>query len=58
MVNDREQVDLSVVLPCYNEIDYLQKAVDNTENLLKRTSYTYEIIIAEDASTDGTDKLA
>ena len=58
MVNDREHVDLSVVLPCYNEIDYLKKAVDSSDDLLKRTNYTYEIIIAEDASTDGTDQLA
>jgi glycosyltransferase involved in cell wall biosynthesis len=48
----------SVVLPAYNEAEYLQPAVEQISQTLNQTGYTYEIIIAEDGSTDGTDKKA
>ncbi|MCW4030002.1 MAG: glycosyltransferase family 2 protein [Candidatus Bathyarchaeota archaeon] len=49
---------VSVVLPAYNEVDYLEPAVTQISEALKQSNYTYEIIIAEDGSTDGTDKKA
>jgi glycosyltransferase involved in cell wall biosynthesis len=47
-------VQVSVVLPAYNEVDYLQPAVEKTIQTLKEFTQSYEIIIAEDGSTDGT----
>ena len=52
------QVELSVILPCYNEAQILRTSVKTVEDILEQSSYRYEIIIAEDASTDGTDKIA
>ncbi len=46
----------SLVLPAYNEVNFLEECVGEVKKILKGTSY--EIIIAEDGSTDGTDKIA
>jgi hypothetical protein len=47
---------ISVVLPAYNEAFRLEKCVRELRRILKGKNY--EIIIAEDGSTDGTDKIA
>lgn len=47
-------VQVSVVLPAYNEVDYLQPAVEKTIQTLTEFADSYEVIIAEDGSTDGT----
>ena len=52
------KIDISVILPCYNEAKIIEESVRTVEDILKQSSYRYEIIIAEDASTDGTDKIA
>ncbi len=51
-------VQVSVVLPAYNEVDYLNPAVEKTIQTLKEFTDSYEIIIAEDGSTDGTAQRA
>jgi glycosyltransferase involved in cell wall biosynthesis len=48
------KVIVSVVLPAYNEVDKLDGAVAKLSQALKEYGYPYEIIIAEDGSTDGT----
>ena len=47
-------VDVSVIFPVYNENAYLLTAVDRVKRTLNKIVSSYEIIIAEDASTDGT----
>jgi glycosyltransferase involved in cell wall biosynthesis len=49
---------VSVVLPAYNEADKLDGAVAKVSQALKETGYGFEIIIAEDGSTDGTAERA
>lgn len=49
---------VSVILPAYNEAERLEKAVKVVKDHLERLGYDYEIIIAEDGSTDGTDLIA
>jgi glycosyltransferase involved in cell wall biosynthesis len=51
-------VKVSVVLPAYNEEDYIRPAVEKTIQTLTRFTKSYEIVIAEDGSTDGTAELA
>jgi glycosyltransferase involved in cell wall biosynthesis len=51
-------VRVTVVFPAYNEADALQHAVDEVIQALNEFTRSYEIIIAEDGSTDGTDKVA
>ncbi len=53
-----KQVQISVVLPAYNEVDNLQPAVEKTIQTLSQFTQSYEVIIAEDGSTDGTAERA
>ena len=48
---------ISIVFPAYNEAERIEKAIKETEKFLKEINYDYEIIVAEDGSTDGTDKI-
>ena len=48
----------SIMLPAYNEADRIESSVREIANLLKSKNISFEIIIAEDGSTDGTDKIA
>ncbi|RLI85613.1 MAG: glycosyltransferase family 2 protein, partial [Archaeoglobales archaeon] len=43
---------VSVVLPAYNEAKRLERAVKEVTRALEMQGYDYEVIIAEDGSTD------
>jgi glycosyltransferase AglD len=45
---------VSVVFPAYNEVDYLEPAVEKTTQTLREFTDSFELIIAEDGSADGT----
>ncbi|HWR25264.1 MAG TPA: flippase-like domain-containing protein [Methanosarcina sp.] len=47
-----------MVLPAYNEAAQIEKTVLTTAETLSKITDCFEIIIAEDGSTDGTDKIA
>lgn len=51
-------MDISIILPCYNEARVLENSVSCVRRILDKTAYSYEIIIAEDSSTDGTADVA
>ena len=50
--------EVSLVLPAYNEAERLEEAVRQTAGTLERITQSFEIIVAEDGSTDGTDRIA
>ncbi|HTY75664.1 MAG TPA: dolichyl-phosphate beta-glucosyltransferase [Candidatus Nanoarchaeia archaeon] len=52
--NPDANVQVSVVFPAYNEAAYLDSAVEKTKQALDLFTHSYEIIIAEDGSKDGT----
>lgn len=45
------QKKVSIVLPTYNQVAYLQSSI---ESVLKQTYFHFELIIVNDGSTDGT----
>lgn len=48
-------VYLSVVIPSYNEMVNLQKGVlDKVEHFLSRKKFSYEVIVVDDGSDDGS----
>jgi glycosyltransferase involved in cell wall biosynthesis len=51
-------VRVTVVFPAYNEAELLQPALNSVVQALNEFTPSYEIIIAEDGSTDGTEKIA
>ena len=49
---------ISVVIPVYNDVERVEEAVNQTEIALSEFTSPFEIIIAEDGSTDGTTEIA
>jgi glycosyltransferase involved in cell wall biosynthesis len=48
---------VSVVLPAYNERDNLVELLPETSAAMRDAGFTYEIIVVDDGSTDGTAEL-
>jgi len=46
--------EVSVVVPCHNEAENLRALVDGIRTALGATASTYEIVVTDDASTDGS----
>lgn len=53
-----ERVKLSVLLPMYNEAARAERCIRQVENAVNCFSSSYEIVVVEDGSTDGTDRIA
>ncbi len=51
---DRGQVDVTVVLPCYNEQDHVLDEVERITKALDNSPLSYELLVIDDKSTDNT----
>ena len=49
--------ELSVVVPVYNEVDNIPTLHDSLTRCLEGLDKTYEIIVIDDGSTDGSREL-
>ena len=49
-----DQCDVSVVLPIYNEKGHLRTEIDRIRAALEASRYTFEIIVVDDGSNDGS----
>ena len=49
--------EISILLPAYNEALQIEKCVLEVEAAISSFSKSYEIIVSEDGSTDGTDSI-
>ncbi len=49
---------LTIILPAYNEAKRIESAVERVAEFMLSNFSGFEIIIAEDGSTDGTDEIA
>ncbi|MCM8758736.1 MAG: glycosyltransferase family 2 protein [Candidatus Omnitrophica bacterium] len=49
-----EKIDLSIVIPAYNEEKRIEKTLDQIYKFLKNTTIKFEIIVVDDGSTDLT----
>ncbi len=49
--------EISILLPAYNEAAQIEKCVLEVEGAVRSFSKSYEIIVSEDGSTDGTDAI-
>jgi glycosyltransferase involved in cell wall biosynthesis len=50
--------EVSLVLPAYNEAEVLKDTVLKVADAVRHLTPSFEIVIAEDGATDGTDKIA
>jgi glycosyltransferase involved in cell wall biosynthesis len=55
---EKTKIEISVVLPAHNEAGKIENAVRQTKQALATFTSAYEILIAEDGSTDGTAERA
>ena len=51
------ELDLSLVVPCYHEEPHLEESIRVLEAVLHQACLTYELILIDDASQDGTPAL-
>jgi polyisoprenyl-phosphate glycosyltransferase len=49
-----DELDVTVVLPAYNEVGHVRAEVDRITAALKDSPYSFEILVVDDGSTDGT----
>jgi glycosyltransferase AglD len=49
--------EISILLPAFNEAAQIEKCVLEVEEAVQSFSKSYEIIVSEDGSTDGTDTI-
>jgi glycosyltransferase involved in cell wall biosynthesis len=47
-------LDLSVVIPCYNEEESVERLLDEVHAALKPTGLSYEVVLVDDGSRDKT----
>jgi len=50
----KPQVELSVIIPVYNEVDNVESLYQEIVNALPEQEFIYEILFIDDGSTDGT----
>ena len=50
----QKKLDISVVVPAYNEEESLTELNDWISRVMKKHGFTYEILLVDDGSTDGT----
>lgn len=48
---------LSIIIPCYNEQERLPKTLERIGEYLSKQTYTYEVIVVDNGSTDGTKQV-
>lgn len=53
---EKQEPKLTIIMPTYNREDYIKEALDSI--LMQESSYSYEIVIADDCSTDNSLKIA
>ena len=51
---DVAELDVTVVLPVYNEAGHVLVEIERIQAALDASPYTYEIIVVDDGSTDGS----
>ena len=52
------EIDLTIVIPCLNEVENIIGALESVYSTLKEQSFTYEIIVVDDISEDETFAVA
>lgn len=51
------EVDVTVVLPVFNESGHLEKEIFRVRESMEASKYSYEILVVDDGSTDGSAEL-
>jgi len=49
-----DQLDVSIILPVFNESGHLADEIDRIRKAMDESTYSYEIVVVDDGSTDGS----
>jgi polyisoprenyl-phosphate glycosyltransferase len=49
-----ESVDVTVVLPCFNERGHILEEIERIDAALAASAHTYELLVVDDGSSDGS----
>ena len=49
---------LSIVIPAHNEAKRLPPSLEKIDSFLSQQDFTYEVLVVENGSTDGTFEIA
>jgi glycosyltransferase involved in cell wall biosynthesis len=49
-----DTLDVTVVLPCFNEEEHVMEEIDRITAAMDASGYSYELLVIDDKSTDGT----
>jgi len=52
------KLDISVIIPCLNEKDSIGNVITSVVKELQKNNFTYEIIVVDNGSHDGSDAIA
>lgn len=52
-----KKIDFSLILPCYNEAEHIEKSIPKAISVLENSKYSYELILIDDKSSDNTADL-
>lgn len=52
---EKQAALLSIIIPCFNVADTLSHTLDSI--LMQQTDFTYEVLVVDDCSTDGTAEI-
>lgn len=55
--DEDERIDLSVIIPAYNEERRLPQTLESVNTYLQQQSYSYEVIVVDDGSDDRTSQI-
>jgi len=50
-------LDVTIVLPCYNEQDHVLAEIERITRAMEATEFSYELLVIDDKSTDSTLKV-
>ncbi len=56
--DDAEDIDISVVLPVYNEAGHLSHEISRIVSALQASPYRWELLVVDDGSSDGSGEVA
>ena len=57
-INEPRSVELTILMPCLNEVETITTCVQKAREFLSRTSIEGEVVVADNGSTDGSPDLA
>ena len=57
-VNEAATIEVSVVMPCLNEAETLEKCIVKAQRALREANIAGEVVIADNGSTDGSVEIA